>query len=72
MDTGEYLAFLLLIVFGIMLFPYVQNEINAVDTSSWTFVGHETVANFLPAIPYIFLAILVVAPTYLILKRGAK
>jgi len=72
METEEFLASLLLMIFAIVLFPYIQNEINAIDTSGWNFTGYETVSNLLPAIPYIFLMAAIIIPVYFIIQRGRE
>jgi len=69
MREHEFLALVVLMTLAIMLFPYLQNEISGVDTSTWNFTGSEAVENFLPLIPFFFLMGMIIIPVYLILTN---
>lgn len=68
-DTLKIVIFGFFLVFVAILFPEIQNRINALDTSTWTFIGAEGVAAVLPALPYIFIVVCIIPLVY-VLRRS--
>ena len=64
----KFIIFSFFLVFVAILFPEIQNTINNLDTSSWSFTGAQGVAAVLPALPYIFIVVCVI-PLLYVLKR---
>jgi len=70
MEAGEILVYCLCFAFGIGLFVPLYEQIIAINTTTWTFAGHETVAALLPAVPYIYLMSMIGVPLGAIIKRN--
>lgn len=70
MDMSKILTNVLIIIFGIGLFVYLQSSIMALETSAWTFGGHDIVIAILPILPTIFLVCLIAIPIAIIAKEG--
>lgn len=69
-DFGEVLLEVSTVIFTIMLFPVMYDYMITLDTSAWTFAGHDSVSIFLKsAFPFIFLIAGVLVPVAIILKR---
>lgn len=68
-DYLKMFIFGFFLVFIAILFPEMQNRINALDTSGWTFIGAEGVAAMLPVMPYIFIVACVI-PLLYVLRRS--
>ena len=69
MDVEETLIYILLFLFGVAGFLLIQNATVNLDTSAWTFSGHEFVSIIMPYVSYIYLAVLLLVPTYKIIKE---
>ena len=68
MSHDSIVIYLLLMTMGIFLFIILQTYLVALDMSGWTFLGHVEVAAMMPAVPYLFLMMLLLVPAYFILK----
>lgn len=69
METKDTLVYVCIMVIGIILFPIIQSNISETNMGAWTFSGHEGVASFLSAFPYLFLLSMILVPSYLIIKE---
>jgi len=67
MNLLKLFIYLLTMFFGIVLFVPLQQATMTTNYSLWTFTGHEAVAAFMPALPYIFLITLLLTPVYFII-----
>jgi uncharacterized membrane protein len=70
MSPEKILAYCLMYVFGVGLFALIMaNMPTSAIMSAWTFVGSEIVAALFPVIPYLFLAAMLILPSYFIIKE---
>lgn len=70
MDYSKILLYVLVMLMGIFLFVLMQGYMIALDTSTWTFLGHIEAGAFLQITPVLFLISLIVIPVYFIVKEA--
>jgi hypothetical protein len=69
MEVGKLIMYVFLILFGIGLFVYLQGFVQTLDMSGWTFGGASFVRTVIPAMPMIFLVVLIVIPVYFVVEE---
>jgi len=70
MDYGKIMLYILVILMGIFLYALLQGYMIALDTSTWTFLGHLEAAAFLQITPVLFLISLIIIPVYFIIQEA--
>lgn len=69
MNTEETLIVILMFLFGVFGFVVLQNEVSAIDTTSWAFTGSEFIIALLPFVSYIYLVVMMTVPVYRLFRE---
>lgn len=69
MEVGHLLVYVFLMLFGIFFSSYFITYSVTLDTTTWTFIGHELISMMLPYMGWIFLMIVILVPVFFIVKE---
>jgi hypothetical protein len=68
-DLKTVVLAVLALFFFLALSPIIFNKIGSLSMAAWTFTGHELAQGFLTAFPFIWLAVGLGLPGYIIVKE---